>query len=311
MRCRRRGAWDATRSQPGSEHRTSAPKSARTHHVQVVTVVDYHRTPDPDGFHHRRCRIEHRPHRPLRNITQLFLTPLFIAFAIYSQLPTNVESSWLVRPILYLLVCLSRSAYPTPAHHRTDSATTFSSPDSESCRLRSQHRLDLYRRFAGCRRLEGSRCDSQYVARNHGPDYLRRRQLARRSCRGYHGRSLGYPVMVLSVCFRGPMFNIRLGVGISVCYIIISHAHSRMNKHSDKDFNFQSYHTEVGYILIVSGATLLVTLVGLFVVVPWNRRVLSNKSRVGFDRAVDVEHDGERGTGGNGVSRSGSRGLNG
>ena len=40
-------------------------------------------------------------------ITQLFLAPLFIVFAIYNKPPTDVESSWPVRPIIICLLVSS------------------------------------------------------------------------------------------------------------------------------------------------------------------------------------------------------------
>ena len=88
---------------------------------------------------------------------------------------------------------------------------------------------------------------------------------------------LGYPVMALSACFGGPMLNILLGIGLSGSYILLRGANKRMHKHPDKDFKFKSYPIEVENTLIVSGATLLVTLVGLLVAVPMNKWVLSKR----------------------------------
>lgn len=81
---------------------------------------------------------------------------------------------------------------------------------------------------------------------------------------------LGKPVMALSACFGGPLLNILLGIGLSGSYILIRGAERRHEKHPDKDFKFKPYHIEVERTLIISGFTLVLTLLGLIVAVPLN-----------------------------------------
>ncbi|KIX95998.1 uncharacterized protein Z520_08253 [Fonsecaea multimorphosa CBS 102226] len=91
---------------------------------------------------------------------------------------------------------------------------------------------------------------------------------------------LGYPVMALSACFGGPMLNILLGIGIGGLYMSISHATHKHAKHPQKPIKYKPYEIDVSTTLMISGITLLVTLVGLLIVVPLNGWRMDRK--IGF-----------------------------
>ncbi|KAL1595671.1 hypothetical protein SLS60_009360 [Paraconiothyrium brasiliense] len=82
---------------------------------------------------------------------------------------------------------------------------------------------------------------------------------------------LGFPVMALSACFGGPMLNILLGIGLSGCWIILKGGRHDHAKHPDKPIRFKPYQIDISTTLVISGGTLLVTLVGLLLAVPWRR----------------------------------------
>ncbi|KAF2857204.1 hypothetical protein K470DRAFT_261046 [Piedraia hortae CBS 480.64] len=78
---------------------------------------------------------------------------------------------------------------------------------------------------------------------------------------------LGFPVMALSACFGGPMLNILLGIGLSGTWVLAK-------RHAG---GHKTVHIQVSTTLLISGATLLLTLVGLLVIVPLNKWTLSRR----------------------------------
>ena len=82
---------------------------------------------------------------------------------------------------------------------------------------------------------------------------------------------LGYPVMALSACFGGPMLNILLGIGLGGLYMTL---HAKANTAVTDGV---PYEITISKVLIISGATLLSTLVGLLIVVPLNKWRMDRK----------------------------------
>jgi solute carrier family 24 (sodium/potassium/calcium exchanger), member 6 len=93
---------------------------------------------------------------------------------------------------------------------------------------------------------------------------------------------LGFPVMALSACFGGPMLNILLGIGVSGLYITFRHGEKSHHKHPDRPIKYKPYEIEVSTTLLISGITLLVTLVGLMIVVPLNGWKMDRKVGIGL-----------------------------
>lgn len=210
-------------------------------------------------------------------LLHIYTSPLFILLSIYSQASPDVGPNWLLLPTLICLLISTILLIPfllttTPTHRpnyyrtilslagflvsiawiSTIAAQVVGALKALAVVLNMSHAIMGLTIFAVGNSL-GDLVADVTVAR------------------------LGYPVMALSACFGGPMLNILLGIGLSGSYLLISgHAH-RQHKHPGKEVGFRAYHIEVEKTLVVSGIMLLVTLVGLLVVVPWNHWVLSKK----------------------------------
>ncbi|CAK4013146.1 cation exchanger [Lecanosticta acicola] len=210
-------------------------------------------------------------------IIQLFLAPNFIVFSIYIQSPTDLPPSWLITPILICLLVSAVLLIPllwttTPTHRPSGYRTILSMAGfvvsiAWISAVASQV-VGALKALAVILNMSHAIMGlTIFAVGNSLGDLVADVTVAK----------LGYPVMALSACFGGPMLNILLGVGLSGSYILVRGAERRHDKHPDKGIRFKTYHIEVSKTLIVSGLTLLVTLVGLLIAVPLNRWVLDRK----------------------------------
>ncbi|KAJ5577856.1 Sodium/calcium exchanger membrane region [Penicillium hispanicum] len=92
---------------------------------------------------------------------------------------------------------------------------------------------------------------------------------------------LGYPVMALSACFGGPMLNILLGVGLGGLYMTLKGGkpsrHDEILRSDLVNTAHAPYEIAISKMLIISGATLLMVLIGLLIVVPLNHWRMDRK----------------------------------
>ncbi|KAK5123907.1 hypothetical protein LTR85_002103 [Meristemomyces frigidus] len=210
-------------------------------------------------------------------IVQLFLAPLFVVLSIYSQADTDVSPAWLIKPTLIsllvslvLLIPLLLTTTPTyrPAAYRTIfSLAGFTVSIAWISTIAAQVVGALKALAVVLNMSHAIMGLTIFAVGNSLGDLVADVTVAR----------LGYPVMALSACFGGPMLNILLGIGLSGSWILITGAERRHDKHPDKAIKFRAYHIDVSSTLIVSGATLLVTLVGLLIFVPLNKWVLNKR----------------------------------
>lgn len=210
-------------------------------------------------------------------IIQLFTAPIFVVFSIYIQSPTELPTSWIVRSILICLVislCLlipvlvttTPTKYP-PVYRTVLSLAGFVVSIAWISAVASQV-VGALKALAVILNMSHAIMGlTIFAVGNSLGDLVADVTVA----------NLGYPVMALSACFGGPMLNILLGIGLSGSYILLRGAEHRHKKHPEKDIKFKTYEIEVSNTLIVSGATLLVTLVGLLIAVPLNKWVMSKR----------------------------------
>jgi sodium/potassium/calcium exchanger 6 len=204
-------------------------------------------------------------------IIQLFLAPQFILLAIYLQAPTDLEPRWLLRSSLICLVVSLVLLIPlllttTPTHkprmyHTILSNAGFIVSVAWISTVASQVVDSLKALAVICNMSHAIMGLTIFAVGNSLGDLVANVTLAQ----------LGRPVMALSACFGGPLLNILLGIGLSGSYILISGAERRHEKHPDKHLRFKTFHIEVERTLIISGFTLLLTLVGLMIAVPLNK----------------------------------------
>lgn len=210
-------------------------------------------------------------------IVQLFLSPPFILFAIYTQSPSDLTLIWLLKPILIglgtsiiLLIPLILFTTPTtkpPAFRPLLSLIGFVVSIAWISTIAAQV-VGALKALAVILNMSHAIMGlTIFAVGNSLGDLVADVTVAR----------LGYPVMALSACFGGPMLNILLGIGVSGSYILIAGERRRAHKHPEKEPKFHSYHIDVSTTLIVSGATLLVTLLGLLVAVPMNRWIFGKR----------------------------------
>jgi sodium/potassium/calcium exchanger 6 len=210
-------------------------------------------------------------------LIQLYLAPLFCVLSFWIQSPSDLPPKWLVLPflismltstILLIPFLLATSATNRPNYFRALlSAAGFVVSIAWISTIASQVVGALKALAVICNMSHAIMGLTIFAVGNSLGDLVADITVAK----------LGYPVMALSACFGGPMLNILLGIGLSGSYILVTGAHHHQHKHPGSELRYKSYQIEVGRTLIVTGFTLLLTLVGLLIAVPLNKWVLSKR----------------------------------
>lgn len=210
-------------------------------------------------------------------LTQLYLAPLFCVLSFWIQSPSDLPPNWLVLPFLISMLTSTILLIPfllvTSATHRPNyfrallSAAGFIVSIAWISTIASQVVGALKALAVICNMSHAIMGLTIFAVGNSLGDLVADITVAK----------LGYPVMALSACFGGPMLNILLGIGLSGSYILVTGAHHHQHKHPGSELRYKSYQIEVGRTLIVTGFTLLLTLVGLLIAVPLNKWVLSKR----------------------------------
>lgn len=73
------------------------------------------------------------------------------------------------------------------------------------------------------------------------------------------------------------MLNILLGIGVGGFWMMFQDAKRRHLKHPKRPYKYKPYKISVGPTLMVSAFVLLLTLIILLIVVPWNKWVLTRR----------------------------------
>lgn len=210
-------------------------------------------------------------------LAQLYLAPLFCVLSFWIQSPSDLPSKWLVLPSLISMLISTILLIPfllaTTTNHRPNyfrallSAAGFVVSIAWISTIASQVVCALKALAVICNMSHAIMGLTIFAVGNSLGDLVADITVAK----------LGYPVMALSACFGGPMLNILLGIGLSGSYILVTGAHHHQHKHPGSELRYKSYQIEVGRTLIVTGFTLLLTLVGLLIAVPLNKWVLSKR----------------------------------
>ena len=273
----------------------ASPSAAGTGSASVAAKIEHHQEhtvqasgSQPNTTLHERDQntqdvIPTNP--PLRipqrwlTIIQLYLAPLFIVFTLYTQYITSDEpfGRAIVRPLLIALLVSTILLIPllltTTSTHRPKiygpvlSLAGFVVSIAWISSIASQV-VALLKTFAVILNMSHAILGlTVFAVGNSLGDLVADITVAR----------LGFPVMALSACFGGPMLNILLGIGLSGSYILIRGAQKRHDKHPDRGWKAKPYEIEVGDTLIVSGITLLVTLLGLLIAVPMSGWMMTRR----------------------------------